>query len=222
MSYPKVSELKVADLQAHLGPNVFGVVWLYQATLPLLRASDSPKWATMGSNAGKLAIRKLEQIPVYNAAYGPSKAAVHWLTIRINAEEDFLTAFVIHPGFVQTEMGNNAARTALGIEKAALGVDESCDGIVKVIDAATKGSHGGRFWDNKGNNMVVLISGGGRGMGINIVESFAVAGAAHIIILDRSTATLSDVAERLRPAHPSTKVTTLSGDVAVETDVARA
>lgn len=39
-----------------------------------------------------------EQPPVPNAAYGPSKAAVHWITKRINVEEDALTAFVIHPG----------------------------------------------------------------------------------------------------------------------------
>lgn len=39
-----------------------------------------------------------EQSPFPNAAYAPSKAAVHWLTKRINAEEESLTAFVIHPG----------------------------------------------------------------------------------------------------------------------------
>ena len=38
-SFPKVSEVKAAELQAHITPNVFGVVWLYQATLPLLRKS---------------------------------------------------------------------------------------------------------------------------------------------------------------------------------------
>lgn len=68
----------------------------------------------------------------------------------------------------------------------------------------------------------VLISGGGRGLGVGIVEAFAAAGAAHIIILGRSTATLNEVAERLRPAHPSTKFTTASGDVSVEADVAHA
>lgn len=56
-SFPKVSELKVADLQAHIAPNVFGVVWLYQATLPLLRRSAQPKWVTMGSSAGQLQVR---------------------------------------------------------------------------------------------------------------------------------------------------------------------
>ncbi|KAG8161131.1 hypothetical protein KVR01_009395 [Diaporthe batatas] len=68
----------------------------------------------------------------------------------------------------------------------------------------------------------VLISGGGRGLGVGIVEAFAAAGATHIIILGRSIATLNDVAERLRPAHPSTKITTVSGDISVEADVGRA
>lgn len=41
-----------------------------------------------------------DQPEIPNAAYAPSKAAVHWLTKRINAEEDHLTAFVMHPGCV--------------------------------------------------------------------------------------------------------------------------
>ncbi|KAK7702212.1 hypothetical protein SLS64_009790 [Diaporthe eres] len=147
-AFPKVSELKVADLQAHIAPNVFGVVWLYQAALPLLRKAAQPKWVTMGSSAGQLQ----DQAPFPNAAYAPSKAAVHWLTKRINGEEDSLTAFVLHPGFVQTEMGNASARL-LGLEKAFIGVDESCDGIVQVIDAATKDSHGGKLWDNDGKQL---------------------------------------------------------------------
>lgn len=68
----------------------------------------------------------------------------------------------------------------------------------------------------------VLVSGGGRGLGIGIVEAFAAANAAHIIILGRNTTTLDEVAERLRTSHPSTKISTVSGDVSVESDVARA
>jgi NAD(P)-dependent dehydrogenase (short-subunit alcohol dehydrogenase family) len=50
--WPKVSELKIEDLQGHLKPNVFGVVWLYQAMRPLLQKAAKPIWATMGSTAG--------------------------------------------------------------------------------------------------------------------------------------------------------------------------
>lgn len=53
-AYPKVSELKIADLQAHITTNVFGVVGLYQATLPLLQKSTNPKWVTMGTGAAWL------------------------------------------------------------------------------------------------------------------------------------------------------------------------
>lgn len=63
-AFPKVSELKVADLQAHIAPNVFGVVWLYQAALPLLRKSAQPKWVTMGSSAGQLQVRLPDTRPV--------------------------------------------------------------------------------------------------------------------------------------------------------------
>ncbi|KAG6355516.1 hypothetical protein INS49_003478 [Diaporthe citri] len=68
----------------------------------------------------------------------------------------------------------------------------------------------------------VFVSGGARGLGIGIVEAFATAGAAHIIILGRSTATLQEVAERTGAAYPSTKISTVSGDVSREEDVARA
>lgn len=68
----------------------------------------------------------------------------------------------------------------------------------------------------------VLVSGGGRGIGIGIVEAFATAGAAHIIIMGRSAATVDEVAERTRAAYPSTKFSTVSGDVSNEEDVASA
>jgi NAD(P)-dependent dehydrogenase (short-subunit alcohol dehydrogenase family) len=50
-SLPKVCDLKIEELQGHLVPNVFGVVWLYQATRLLLEKSTKPIWATMGSTA---------------------------------------------------------------------------------------------------------------------------------------------------------------------------
>jgi hypothetical protein len=49
-------------------------------------------------------------------------------------------------------MGNRSART-IGLEKAYITVDESCNGIVQLIDAATKDSHGGKFWDNEGKQL---------------------------------------------------------------------
>jgi norsolorinic acid ketoreductase len=55
-TWPKVSDLKIADLQAHIETNVYGVLWLYQATLPLLLKSNNPKWVTIGTAAGWLEV----------------------------------------------------------------------------------------------------------------------------------------------------------------------
>lgn len=54
--FPKVEDLKMSDLQAHLTANVFGVVWLYQATLPLLKKAANPRFITMGSMAGSIGV----------------------------------------------------------------------------------------------------------------------------------------------------------------------
>lgn len=51
-----------------------------------------------GSDSDRSVNRKQPGAP--NSAYGPSKAAAHWFTRRIDAEEEKLTAFVVHPGYV--------------------------------------------------------------------------------------------------------------------------
>lgn len=51
--WPPVAQLKIADLQAHIEPNVYGVVAVYQATRPLLqKSSKEPIFVPMGSTAG--------------------------------------------------------------------------------------------------------------------------------------------------------------------------
>lgn len=92
--YPSVADLKISDIENHMAINVYGTVRLYQATLPFLKKARSPKFVTIGSGAGSITA----QLPLPNAAYGPSKAAVHWLTKRMDGEEDWLTAFVLDPG----------------------------------------------------------------------------------------------------------------------------
>lgn len=55
-AWPRVSELTTVDLMGHITPDLLGVIWLYQATFPLLKKSTNPKWITMGSVAGKLEV----------------------------------------------------------------------------------------------------------------------------------------------------------------------
>lgn len=67
--YPRVANVTTADLQGHFTPNVFGMVWLYQATRGLLNRSKDPKWMSMGSTAGWL-----EYVNTYLYYW-------HWLTL---------------------------------------------------------------------------------------------------------------------------------------------
>jgi len=49
-------------------------------------------------------------LPLQNAAYGPTKLVLHYITKAMHIEEPELTAFPIDPGWVQTEMGMCATR----------------------------------------------------------------------------------------------------------------
>jgi hypothetical protein len=67
----------------------------------------------------------------------------------MNEEEDRLAAFVITPGWLQTDMGNAGAR-AFGYEEAPMTIEESVGAMVPLIEKSTKESHGGRLWGQEG------------------------------------------------------------------------
>ncbi|KAL1301922.1 hypothetical protein AAFC00_006096 [Neodothiora populina] len=147
-AFPLVKDVKRSEILEHIEINVFGVLSLYQATRSLLQKSQAPHGpvlALMGSTAGSLE----RQPSVPNAAYGASKAMLHWYGMRINSDEEWLASFVLEPGFVQTDMGNSSAR-AFGMEKAITTVDDSCDGMFKVLNTATKEHYGGKLVDFNG------------------------------------------------------------------------
>jgi len=144
--YPTVAEVKEEDLIAHVEPNTYGVVSLFQAVRPLLKKSKKePMYVIMGTTAGSLNT----QPAMPNAAYGPSKSASAWFSIRINEEEDWLHSFSLGPGWVHTDLGNDGA-VGLSVpkemqDKLMIGVDESCDGMMKTLAETTKAKHGGKL-----------------------------------------------------------------------------
>jgi NAD(P)-dependent dehydrogenase (short-subunit alcohol dehydrogenase family) len=141
-----VAEVTAEQLQEHMEPNVYGLIWLYQAALSLLKKSQSPLWVTIGSSSAFLT----NFLPMKNAAYAPTKLVGHWLTKAMHIEEPWLTAFPIEPGWVQTDLGNRGA-DAFGYPQAAVTVEDSVNGMVKVLDAATRETHGGKLWSYTGN-----------------------------------------------------------------------
>lgn len=56
LCYPKICEVKVEDIQKHVDTNIYGWIYLYQATLPLLKKSRNPLWVTVGSSAAFLTV----------------------------------------------------------------------------------------------------------------------------------------------------------------------
>jgi norsolorinic acid ketoreductase len=70
---------------------------------------------------------------------------LNWYSVRINAEDEWLTSFILDPGWVQTDMGNRAAQ-AWGIgEEAPVELDDSADGMFKVLTTAKKETFGGKL-----------------------------------------------------------------------------
>ncbi|KAJ5153717.1 Short-chain dehydrogenase/reductase SDR [Penicillium coprophilum] len=113
LSWPKVSDVKVEEIQEHIDVNV-------------------------------------NFVPMQNAAYAPSKAIQHWYTKAISVEDPWLNAFPVDPGWVQTDLGNRGAH-AIGVEKAAITVEDSTTGIVRIIDASTLQTHSGKLFKFDGN-----------------------------------------------------------------------
>nr|POE47429.1 norsolorinic acid ketoreductase [Quercus suber] len=108
------------------------------AFLPLLNDSPNPKWVSIGSSAAMLTEMALRPMP--NAAYGPTKVVLHWLTAKMHYEEPKLITLPLDPGWVQTDLGNFGA-VALGYEKAETSIEDSVEGMMKIIDDATKETH---------------------------------------------------------------------------------
>ncbi|KAL4953369.1 hypothetical protein BDW69DRAFT_165439 [Aspergillus filifer] len=144
--FSTVHSVPVNTVKEHVNVNAYGPLYLYQAVYPLLKKSDKPIFTAVGSPMGSIGGMDLRPFP--SGAYGPSKAMLHWIVRKVHFENEEFVAFVVDPGFVQTEMGNAGAKM-VGLEKAFITTGESVNGIMNVIDGATRESVGGRFkvWD---------------------------------------------------------------------------
>ncbi|GAA4238317.1 SDR family oxidoreductase [Actinomadura meridiana] len=93
-----------------LETNVFGVVRVTNAMLPLLRRAESPRIVNMSSNMGSLTLRTG---PIM-AAYAPSKSMLNSVTAQYarRFEDTNVIVNAACPGYVATDFtGFNAPRT---------------------------------------------------------------------------------------------------------------
>jgi len=102
-----------------------------------LQQSSNPRAVTLSSQMGSLN-RKSKG----SHAYRSSKAAVNKVmqVLSMELEADGIVVCPVHPGWVRTDMGGNAAD---------ISVEESGAGLFNLINSLTM-AHSGRFWTWEG------------------------------------------------------------------------
>ncbi len=121
--------------------NVFGVIAVTNAMLPLLRRSPAPRIVNLSSGAASLAITADPNGPLAglpsSAAYVPSKTALNALTVQYANElrKDGILVNVADPGYVDTDINNHrgfltpAQGAAVVVRLATLGPDGPTGGF---------------------------------------------------------------------------------------------
>ncbi|KAL3470589.1 hypothetical protein BJX99DRAFT_239178 [Aspergillus californicus] len=142
-SMTPAAETTADALRACFEVNTIAPLLVFQALWPLLQKATAPKFIWTSSSVGSIG----RQEPVPGGAYGPSKAAANWLTqsLHLQHEASGLIAIALQPGWVQTNMGNLAAKEWNYDAGPPETVDNSVTGIVKVIDGATRETASGKF-----------------------------------------------------------------------------
>uniref|UniRef100_L2FDG6 Aflatoxin biosynthesis ketoreductase nor-1 n=1 Tax=Colletotrichum fructicola (strain Nara gc5) TaxID=1213859 RepID=L2FDG6_COLFN len=141
-----VRETASAPALDHFRVNAIAPLLLFAATAPLLRKSANPVFESLA---------KLFPPGVGLSPYGASKATLNWLGKRLSVEEEWVTAFVFHPGLVETDMSAALAEKNGVADAKSLGaitVETSVGGMVKVIDGATK-EVSGKFKNYDGTDL---------------------------------------------------------------------
>ncbi|PVH84981.1 short-chain dehydrogenase [Cadophora sp. DSE1049] len=123
-------------LRAAFDPNVFGVLLLTNAVMPLLKASSSPKIINVSSELGSIAL-KLDPNNLYHKlpgeVYRLTKASLNMLTAcqHVTLQEFGGTAWAYCPGYVVTDLsGDREERKKQGAESS----ETSAQGILEIVE----------------------------------------------------------------------------------------
>lgn len=126
--------------------NVFAVVEVTQAFLPLLKASVSGRIVNLSSQLASFDMHTNPASPIYDfklPAYNASKSVVNAWTVHLAYElrGTSIKVNAVHPGYVKTDM--NGGEGELGVEEGA----KSSVEMALLDDAGASGtfSHGGKI-----------------------------------------------------------------------------
>ncbi|MDQ0379098.1 SDR family NAD(P)-dependent oxidoreductase [Amycolatopsis thermophila] len=135
------SSVDLDMVRAVFETNVFGVIAVTNAMLPLLRRSSAPRIVNVSSHAASLTLTSDPDGPfaalLPSAAYSPSKTALCALTVQYANElrKDGILVNAVAPGFVDTDSNNHtgfltvAQGAAVVVRLATLGADGPTGGF---------------------------------------------------------------------------------------------
>ncbi len=136
----------IEKVRKHVEVNAFGPLLLIQAFYPLLEKSAAPQFLSITSGIGSLGSIGKYSVPFY--AYGTSKAAQNYLVAKLAQEIPTLVSIAYSPGWVQTDMGNGAAK-GVGMESAPLTLEATIPKLLKLFDEASL-ENTGKFFNQDG------------------------------------------------------------------------
>ena len=105
----RASNVSMSEMRAVWDTNVFGVLAVYQAMLPLLREAPSARIINVSSGVGSLT-RNSDPAAPYRRIFGPvysaSKTALNALTLAmaIELEAEGIKVHAVSPGFTKTNL----------------------------------------------------------------------------------------------------------------------
>ncbi|MDO8289948.1 MAG: SDR family oxidoreductase [Parvibaculum sp.] len=105
----RASVVPLDEMRAVWETNVFGVLAVYQAMLPLLRATPGARIVNVSSGGGSLTIASDRSLPYrshFSPLYAASKTALNALTLAmaIELEAEGISVNAVSPGFTRTAM----------------------------------------------------------------------------------------------------------------------
>lgn len=111
LKFNRPSAAPIDYVRAVYETNVFGVMAVTQAMLPLLREAPAGRIVNLGSSSGSLTLNanpSHEHRHVFGSAYSPSKAALHAITLAFAIELETTTVKVnaACPGFTATDLND--------------------------------------------------------------------------------------------------------------------
>jgi NAD(P)-dependent dehydrogenase (short-subunit alcohol dehydrogenase family) len=135
-NFVTVDETTAADVENVFATNVFGLVRVTQAFVPLLRQSAAAVIVNVSSGLGSFAVTsdpdRIES-SIVNLHYSPSKAAVNMITVQLAKALPGMRVNAVDPGYTATDLnGHSGPQT----------VTEGTDAIVAMAQLGTDGPTG--------------------------------------------------------------------------------